>query len=798
MFPRISIYFIILTYFGKDHQKLANKYVNETLKNINIRETLAFNKRCKKNKVLPRTLLQRPPLNTPLGHRIARSNGFNYLNAFIQDGYRLLRCSNRRLFDLKFQLQNVLPQYIISDLDDHIDKRKVRYRFNVKQRLQEKFNYLHSSQLHTNTSSNNWVINLSNHQLSDPELTLLKKGLNFSLPNSKKNLPTFVASVENCIQNLKNTSEEEKSIIRSRVTGAVKSHNNSEASYTSEEFSALKDLKRNEDIIIAPADKGCAVVVLNKSDYHTKIQDHLEDTNTYSEKDEDSTPSLRKKINSYLKSLFDKQILSKTQYYHLFANSATIPRFYALVKIHKEGNPIRPIVSFISSPSYNLAQFISKLLTPSTNKSPHKLKNSFDAKSKLKNVIIPNSYKLISFDVKSLFTCIPQNFALECVKEFLNFNNDIYDRTRLCSSEILKLVEICLDATLFSYNRKFFKQIKGTPMGSPVSVVLAEIVMQAIEHSIIPDINNAILFWYRYVDDIITCIKSDEIDNVLDKINSTNNDIKFTKECEINNSINFLDLKITKLNDGKLNFSIFRKSTHTDKYLDYKSYHPNQHKHSVIRSLVHRAVTLCDRNNVQDELNHINNVLQTNGYPKTSIDMITSKIRNQTSNVIVTNDNNSPFISAPYIKGTSERVARILKQYNIKLAHKPTRTLKHELCHLKDKRLTQDAAGVIYRLDCNDCDAVYVGETGRQVKDRMREHQSDILKAKPVSKVYSHVNASGHSFDFQNVRILDSSQHVKIRLQLESIHTELQSNPINRSLTLNNIYHPIFHSSSNN
>ena len=63
--------------------------------------------------------------------------------------------------------------------------------------------------------------------------------------------------------------------------------------------------------------------------------------------------------------------------------------------------------------------------------------------------------------------------------------------------------------------------------------------------------------------------------------------------------------------------------------------------------------------------------------------------------VIVTNDNNSPFISAPCIKGTSERVARILKQYNVKLAYKPTRTLKHEHCHLKDKRLTQDAAGVI-------------------------------------------------------------------------------------------------------
>ena len=81
---------------------------------------------------------------------------------------------------------------------------------------------------------------------------------------------------------------------------------------------------------------------------------------------------------------------------------------------------------------------------------------------------------------------------------------------------------------------------------------------------------NVILFWYRHVDDVITYVKSDEIDNVFDKINSTNADITLSKEYEINNSMNFLDLKITILNDDKLNFSIFRKSTHTDKYLDYE------------------------------------------------------------------------------------------------------------------------------------------------------------------------------------------------------------------------------------
>ena len=63
------------------------------------------------------------------------------------------------------------------------------------------------------------------------------------------------------------------------------------------------------------------------------------------------------------------------------------------------------------------------------------------------------------------------------------------------------------------------------------------------------------------------------------------------------------------------------------------------------------------------------------------------------------------------------------------------------------------------------------GETGWQVQDRMRERQSDISNAKPVSKVYGHVNSKVYD---QNVRILDASHHVKIRLQSESIQSSMK------------------------
>ena len=330
-------------------------------------------------------------------------------------------------------------------------------------------------------------------------------------------------------------------------------------------------------------------------------------------------------------------------------------------------------------------------------------------------------------------------------------------------------------------------------MGSPASVVISEIVMQKIEQLAIPLISDHILFWYRFVDDVLACVKADEAENILSQINSINTHIQFTAEKEVNNSISFLDMKIKKLDDGSLNFGIYRKPTHTDKYLNFNSYNPLQHKNSVIRTLLHRAETLCDDSNKQQELNHVRKVLKNNEYPQKSIDKISRKLRQNRGN----NSSNTPstvssFVSIPYIAGTSERISRILKRYDVNVAHQPARKLKNEICHLKDRRSVNERAGVVYKLNCRDCNAVYVGETGRQVEDRMAEHQRDIATHKQASKVYEHTNVTGHSFDFENVKILDNCSHKKVRLHLESVHTYKEPNSINRSLGMDSAYRPLF------
>ena len=404
-------------------------------------------------------------METPLGYRIDKINAFRYLDGYIQDGYRKLWNSNQHISYLRNRLESLLPEYILPEIYDFRINRVKNYRRNLKLRLQEKYNSL-SSKNHTRTvTETKLIINLSSYSLSNSETALLNKGLNFSLPNTKKNIPKFVACIENAIENCKNLRDEDKTIIRHGVCGSLKSVKQFSSKLNFQDKEALKTLKSKENLVIAPADKNSSVVVIDKTDYFDKVNAHLSDTDTYESQNLDYSCEIRTTINQYLKKLFDQKLLTKPLYLHLFSNSATLPRFYALIKTHKPGYPIRPIVSFINSPSYNIAKFISDLLTPSTDASDHKLKNSIAIKEKLKSFCVPMGYVLVSYDVKALFTSIPINYALECVDEFLEINKDIYERTRLNRNEIYHLVKLCLNASLFRFNDKIFPTNQKYPNG---------------------------------------------------------------------------------------------------------------------------------------------------------------------------------------------------------------------------------------------------------------------------------------------------------------------------------------------
>ena len=113
----------------------------------------------------------------------------------------------------------------------------------------------------------------------------------------------------------------------------------------------------------------------------------------------------------------------------------------------------------------------------------------------------------------------------------------------------MELLTLCLTSTYIQYNSKHYKQLHGTAIGSPVSVVVAEIVMLSIEGRALATYQRTLPFWFRYVDDSITALQQDDIESFHNHINEQNCDIQFTKEIEENGTIPFLDCLVSHDNN---------------------------------------------------------------------------------------------------------------------------------------------------------------------------------------------------------------------------------------------------------
>ena len=125
-------------------------------------------------------------------------------------------------------------------------------------------------------------------------------------------------------------------------------------------------------------------------------------------------------------------------------------------------------------------------------------------------------------------------------------------------------------------------------MGSPVSVVVAEIVMQNIEERALATCRQTIPLRLRYVDDTFTAVHKDEIADFHKHLNEQHADIQFTREIEEDRKLPFLDCLVSHDNN-ELRTTVYRKPTHTDRLLVESSYNPTSHKASTIKTLTRRA-----------------------------------------------------------------------------------------------------------------------------------------------------------------------------------------------------------------
>ena len=153
------------------------------------------------------------------------------------------------------------------------------------------------------------------------------------------------------------------------------------------------------------------------------------------------------------------------------------------------------------------------------------------------------------------------------------------------------------------FQNTHYKQTFETAMGSPVSATVANLVMEEIEEEALSTCELVPQFWKNDVDNTLTALPADAIGRFHNHLNRPH--IQFTVEVESNNSLPFLDVLLTHESDGSITTSVYRKPTHTDKYSDFSSHHPLQHKISAIRTLFSRASVLLSSSLVQKDPHHL-------------------------------------------------------------------------------------------------------------------------------------------------------------------------------------------------
>ena len=422
--------------------------------------------------------------------------------------------------------------------------------------------------------------------------------------------------------------------------------------------------------------------------------------------------------------------------------------------------------------TYQLSKHLTSILKPLTDESQHKLQSTDNFIDAMKTVQIPDDHKLVSFNVKSLFTSIPLQLALDCTKTAIN---KLPYQTPLPTDDLMDLLHLCLTSTYFQYSGKHYKQLHRTAMGSPVSVVVAEIAMQNIEEQVLATYSETLPLWLRYVDDTITAVHKTKIDEFHEHLNKQSTSIQFTKEIEENCKVPFLDCLVTREN-STLQTTVYRKPTHTGRLLDQMSYNPTLHKATTVRTLMRRAQIVSDsHDSLTDETKHLNTVFIENNYSTDFIKRNTYVRPNDSSNNSYTTT-----ATIPYIRGTSETIARILRPYNARVAHKPMFTLRRLLTNVKDKDEPEDRPGAVYKIKCSDCQATYIGETGRNLTTQLNEHKRATKKGDiNNNNAKNHLKAS-HTIDWDSATCLTYSTDYYQRITLESWFTNLEQTALNR------------------
>jgi hypothetical protein len=573
---------------------------------------------------------------------------------------------------------------------------------------------------------------------------------------------------------------------------------------TASEKSALQSLRSNSDLVIKPADKGGATVVWRKYLYLREANRQLSDTNSYHPLPEDPTSDQQSLISDTIHDLIKEKELPPIAT-NLLQDDPRSARLYLLPKIHKPNNPGRPVVSNSNCPTEIISRYLDNILAPIVQTLPTYIKDTTHALNIFNQYHFTGQQRhIFSMDVKALYTSIPINDGLIALRHFL----DIHNSSSCSTTTLLRLAELVLNTATFEFNEKYYSQISGIAMGSPMGGSFACLFIGYLEEQIFnsftgtkPDL------FKRYIDDCVGAC-SCSIEELQDFINFVCNfhpAIQFTHETSATH-LPFLDIKVSIVDDH-LSTSVFYKDTDSHSFLTYNSSHPPACKNNIPYSQILRLRRLCQEDDdFNTKATDMTSFFHDRGYPTAVTSAAIRKASDVTRTETLEPSNPPSSDRVPLVityHPINAKVAKIIQKNSTILqadqktnaiftskplcAYRKDQSLRDQLvrssnheqqlpasttpCHrsrcntcahvfstdtitgpkgtitIKGSH-TCTTTNVVYCIKCSRCNLLYIGETKRRLADRFTEHLRSIRLHQPGLPIANH---------FQNHRKEDIS-----------------------------------------
>ena len=384
---------------------------------------------------------------------------------------------------------------------------------------------------------------------------------------------------------------------------------------------------------------------------------------------------------------------------------------------------------------------------------------------------------MASFDVESLFTNVPLNETIQiCIEQLYSPDRPslpMQNGLVISQHDFELMLHTAVKDVPFLFDGKYYKQVDGVSMGSPLGPTLANAFLCHHEKSWLQDCPPEYkpIMYQRYVDDTFLLFRSREHAALfLNYLNGKHPNIRFTCDTETNGVLNFLDLNICSAG-GQFTTNVYRKPTFTGLYLQADSFLPENYKLGLINTLLNRAFRLCSSwQGFHKEVEFLRNILRQNGFTMAAFDRcLTSfldKLHSAPPPKAETVPKKSVLLVLPYAGYLSKHVkqnittlcARFLPQIDVRIVFKPSNRLSMMFL-FKDRYPKCLRSGIVYKYKCSKCNLAYIGQSMRHLPIRVAEHTG--ISALTGNSVAPPKNSPvyNHAFNDQGVQICEKPRH---------------------------------------